>query len=132
MTVVMWSYFRLCSISQVAVLSSEHTLQWLDVNCTCTIDDAVAIIKVTSDNCMYQSDLAASSVNYRQTVFVAYAVPAQGFPVLSSYLMVLWCLINHRSYNAGETTTPNYSIDPKHLCLLNYKTQLPVQFLMTR
>ena len=42
------------------------------------------------------------------------------------------CLINHRSYNAGETTTPNYSIGPSHLCLLNYKTQLPVQFLMTR
>jgi len=48
------------------------------------------------------------------------------------YPMVPWCLINHRSYNAGETTTPYYSIDPRHLCLLNYKTQLPVQFLMTR
>jgi len=37
-----------------------------------------------------------------------------------------------REFTRFITTTPNYSIDPRHLCLLNYKTRLPVQFLMTR
>ena len=59
------------------------------------------------------------------------ACPRIFSPIFLSDGTVHWCLISHRSYNVGETTTPNYSVAPMHLRLLNYKTQLLVQFRMT-